>query len=317
MSGKPVSYKITGLTRGKQYYFRVTATNPSGTVLGMENSFVTQSAPTVVLQQVTEIKRNSATLRAQLNPHGLETKYQFEYGITASYGSKAPVPQGSLGPEPGAVWVNQVVSGLEPNTLYHYRPVAENAFGTAVGPDKTFTTLPNVNLNVKGKLVEVGAPLKVFSSNLTFKNGEATYSCTETEFSGTVGLNPGAVQNVSTTKMLGPGGGGCIYTSFVEIKFSIPTKGMSLEYTVNKAGEGVAQLSKFTLVGAAYFGASLMGTCEYEVELSGTYKLGVALNLALAGPVKLVKITGSCPGDQSVSGEFQVTSSGSSVEAKT
>jgi hypothetical protein len=33
-------------------------------------------------------------------------------------------------------------SGLEPNTTYHYRLVATNAFGATRGADRTFTTVP-------------------------------------------------------------------------------------------------------------------------------------------------------------------------------
>ncbi|MET0306588.1 MAG: fibronectin type III domain-containing protein [Solirubrobacterales bacterium] len=142
MSGKSVSYEITGLTRGTQYYFRVTATNPSGKVTGAQNSFVTNGAPVAITLGATEVGKESARLIGGVIANGLETKYQFEYGTTISYGFKAPIPQTAFGPVPSSALANQVVSGLAGSTVYHFRLVAENAFGTTYGLDKTFTTQP-------------------------------------------------------------------------------------------------------------------------------------------------------------------------------
>lgn len=298
MSGVPVSEEITGLTRGKTYYFRVTATNASGKVNGSEKSFTTQNVPGATTGSATKIGKTGATLNGFVTPNGLETKYQFEYGLTTSYGSKAPVPP--KGPATGAV--EQAISGLEGKTLYHYRLVAVNALGTTYGADKTFTTLPKVKLKA-GSLLSVGAPIKAFSSNAVF----AGITCGETEFSGTVSENPGAMQAISTAKAAK-----CTYAG-VPFTFSIPTKGMTLEYGTDASGSiGNAVVSKFNLAGTW-----ALGSCEYEIQLAGMYLFTLPTQLELTGEAKFVKGAFTCPTGGSTAGKFTITSGGTAVVAET
>ena len=309
MSGKAVSCKIIGLTRGTKYYFRVTATNASGKVNGIEKSFVTQDVPGATTQNASEVKWSKATLNASINSNGLATKYQFEYGTTVSYGSKAPLSPVAA-PESGSV--SQPVSGLAAKTTYHYRVVAENAFGTTYGADKAFTTLPTVTLYVGGKSAAVGAPLKVTGPSLKF----ASIECTGTEFSGEISENPGALQSVSTAKAQGPGGAMCKY-SLYDIKFEIPTKGITVDYTTDEAAEkSVVKWSKFTLAGTVFLFGAPVGTCEYAVEMTGSLPFAWTAAFSAAGTVNLVKTAGTCPPSGTVSGKISLKSGESSVEAK-
>ena len=87
-------------------------------------------------------KEGSATLNGTVNPEGVEvTSCEFQYGPTSSYGSVAPCPAGIVGSSESAEKaVSVTVSGLAPDTLYHYRLVAGNATpeGVDYGPDQTF-----------------------------------------------------------------------------------------------------------------------------------------------------------------------------------
>lgn len=85
---------------------------------------------------------SGATLEATIYPYGLDTKYHFEYGTTTAYGTSVPVPDGDAGsaPYPSTVSVQQTISGLAPNTTYHYRVIASNADGPATSADSQFTT---------------------------------------------------------------------------------------------------------------------------------------------------------------------------------
>ena len=84
------------------------------------------------------VSTSSATLAGTVNPHGAETSYVFQYGTTTGYGAQtAPV---SAGNGTTGIKVSQPITGLAPDTMYHYRIVATNATGTADGGDVAFTT---------------------------------------------------------------------------------------------------------------------------------------------------------------------------------
>ncbi len=94
--------------------------------------------PSVVTGAATDTNADSATLWGSVDPNGLETTYQFEYGTTIEYGSKSPALPKSIGTSP--VEIINGINGLETETTYHFRLVATNADGTTKGEDRTFTT---------------------------------------------------------------------------------------------------------------------------------------------------------------------------------
>lgn len=312
-----VDRKITGLTPGTTYYWRVSATNASGKVSGTEVSFRSSEHAGIKISPVSELSRTGGTLNATIEPHGSATKYWFEYGTTTSYGSKTATKEVSKEVESAAV--SEVISGLKANTVYHYRVMAENLSGTHTGSDQTFTTLKNATLYYKGsgELVKVGAPLKAYSTNLTF-TGEGTHSCSETEFAGELTENPGVLQSVATTKVQNGGAGTkCPWKTSYTIAYSIPTKGMTLEYALNGSGEGFAKTSKFALLQTVYFEKTFkVAECEYNLTLSGPFTSAKSLEPTLSGKTEVVKGNPACPGAESVSGNFLVTSNEFGVEAK-
>jgi hypothetical protein len=91
-------------------------------------------------QGATEVKGTSAILGGSVNPNGQTTTYQFEYGLTESYGSNVPATPKSAGAGATAVGASETLKSLTPSTTYHFRIVAENAIGQTFGEDGTFTT---------------------------------------------------------------------------------------------------------------------------------------------------------------------------------
>ena len=81
---------------------------------------------------------DSATLNGALTPHGSDTSYYFQYGLTTAYGSQTTIADAGAGT--GKVNVALPIAGLQPLTVYHYRLVAVNATGAATGKDKTLLT---------------------------------------------------------------------------------------------------------------------------------------------------------------------------------
>lgn len=94
-------------------------------------------APEVLGQSVLR-GSTDATLRAGIGAGGLATEYHFEYGTTAAYGEETE--PGTLPAGFEAVLVSADISGLAPETTYHFRVVASNAEGEVQGADRTFTT---------------------------------------------------------------------------------------------------------------------------------------------------------------------------------
>ncbi len=80
----------------------------------------------------------TAVLGGTVRARGAATSYRFDYGRTAGYGQSTAVTDAGSGD--ATLPVSATLSGLDPETAYHYRLVATSANGTSVGADKTFVT---------------------------------------------------------------------------------------------------------------------------------------------------------------------------------
>jgi hypothetical protein len=140
-SAVAVSASVTGLAANTSYHFRVSATNANGTSMGSDKTFQTLPKAPTILPCTVQASQTLARLCASVNPNGGEvSECKFEYGTATSYGSSAPcTPAPGSGTSP--VEVSAEVTGLTPNTTYHFRVSATNAGGTSRGSDQTFTTL--------------------------------------------------------------------------------------------------------------------------------------------------------------------------------
>lgn len=78
-------------------------------------------------------------MNGTVNANHLATSVTFEYGISTTYGQTVTSSQSPVTGN-GITNVIAEISGLNPGTTYHFRVVAVNSIGTAVGHDLTFTT---------------------------------------------------------------------------------------------------------------------------------------------------------------------------------
>ncbi len=80
----------------------------------------------------------TATIDAMINARGASTAVAIEYGLTTAYGSTQAMNPNPVMGAANAVTAN--LTGLSPNTTYHYRVNAVNTIGTANSVDSTFKT---------------------------------------------------------------------------------------------------------------------------------------------------------------------------------
>lgn len=110
------------------------------------------AAPQVNATWVESVTTGSADLHARLDSGGLASLYHFEYIAEAAYlaneqggrdvffgGASVPQSGGNPGKEADN-GVAQRITGLQWETRYRYRVVISNSGGTAVGPERVFTT---------------------------------------------------------------------------------------------------------------------------------------------------------------------------------
>jgi hypothetical protein len=98
--------------------------------------------PIVATRPATAVTGTVAALNGAVDAQGVKTTYHFEYGTTTSYGTSVPAPDASAGSGTAKEEVSQTVTGLQPNTTYHYRLVAGNSNATSDAEDSAFTTAP-------------------------------------------------------------------------------------------------------------------------------------------------------------------------------
>ena len=140
------SQAVSGLQPGTLYHYRVKSRDAAGNLATSGDfTFTTAAAPpppadttapTISAVQAGSVTSSGATITWTTNE---AANRQVEFGTTTAYGSwRRPTP----GTPPGTSH-SVPLSGLNPNTLYHYRVKSRDAAGNlATSGDFTFTTAP-------------------------------------------------------------------------------------------------------------------------------------------------------------------------------
>jgi phosphodiesterase/alkaline phosphatase D-like protein len=143
-----ISQALTGLATGTVYYYRVAASNGSGTNKGVILSFLPGAAPTVTTLAATTVGATGATLNGNVNPNGLATDAWFEWGTDPSLATFNTSPIRALGDGTISQPVMATLSGLSPVTAYYFRVAASNSTGTTSGSIAGFTTASLLSFEV-------------------------------------------------------------------------------------------------------------------------------------------------------------------------
>ncbi len=106
---------------------------------GLEDAYkFLKIAPMISSVSATSIHANAAMIVWSTNEIA---DSQVEYGLTESYGKQSPID------DHVAIFHSQTLSGLTPDTRYHYRVISRNVSGNkTTSGDRTFTTTSAVNI---------------------------------------------------------------------------------------------------------------------------------------------------------------------------
>ena len=122
-----IAVAATGATNTPQNIFvALTLSSPPG------------QKPTATTGAATNPTATSATLNSTVSSNGADTTEYYQYGTTTGYGSTSGTQD--IGAAPSPVSFPYTINSLTCNTVYHFRIVAQNSYGTTNGTDVSFNT---------------------------------------------------------------------------------------------------------------------------------------------------------------------------------
>jgi len=134
------SAEIKNLKRNKTYNFRGFIKEGDTYIYDqVRTAQIIAIPPTATTKAASAAAETTITLNGSVNPNGTATTVSFEYGTTVSYGSTI-VASTNVITGTSLTDVSANLTGLIPNTTYHFRVKATNAAGTVTGEDLTFIT---------------------------------------------------------------------------------------------------------------------------------------------------------------------------------
>ena len=146
------SVTINGLNASMLYHYRALSTNGNGDNASDDFTFQTDGPPVISNVQVTNVAADSATVTWTT---AAPATSQVLYGLTAAYGSETPL-------DPTAVTDHAVtLTGLTPDTVYHYQVISTNAHGSDQSSDDAFQTtgLPTISNVLAINITATGATI--------------------------------------------------------------------------------------------------------------------------------------------------------------
>ena len=178
----PVTVSTSSLAPGE--YFETVVTGPnSAHSLGL---VVTPAFATATTLAASAVGTTTVVLNGTVNATGTSAVTSFDYGLDTSYGTNVPGTPASVTDGSSTV-VSRPLTGLQPNTTYHFRVNGTNSAGTANGADMTFTTL---NGTLSGLALGTGTLSPAFSPTVYNYQAAVATSVSSVAFTPTTSYSP-------------------------------------------------------------------------------------------------------------------------------
>jgi hypothetical protein len=197
--GQGADVDATGLAPGTTYYYRVVATNATGSTeqTATIEHFTTQGTPLVSTGEAQSVTRTTATFSGTVDPVGAATTYYFAYiseaGYQAALAKGAPNPyaegEATAPLSAGSSYTTQAVGpipagGMLPGKTYYYALIARNEVGVTIGAPEIVKTLPGTP-----PTVSTGGVSGV-SQNAATLTGTVGTNSLQTEYGFEIGTEP-------------------------------------------------------------------------------------------------------------------------------
>lgn len=169
----PFTSSITGLTPGTRYYVRAYAGSSSGTGYGQNVSFMTQAVgmAVVITDVPTLVTSATAVSGGSITDDGggaiLSKGVCWEKKATGLPTTSSNKTADGSGPDP----FTSSLTKLLPGTDYYVRAYAENASGTAYGPEKEFRTAATIPTLSTDTVISVTASSARTGGNISLDGG--------------------------------------------------------------------------------------------------------------------------------------------------
>ncbi len=151
---------------------------------------VNVALPTAATSAASSVTSTAATLNGTVNANNDSTTVTFEYGTDTAYGSTVTAtPSPAAGTS--ATTVSSALTGLTPDTTYHYRVIAVNSAGTTNGSDMTFSTditPPTIFGAAKNSNTQITVTLSEACQNLA-KANDGGFTVTKTGMATTYAVS--------------------------------------------------------------------------------------------------------------------------------
>jgi hypothetical protein len=319
--GKVTQYMVMGLAAGN-WYFAVTAYDTHGNESGYSNEVAATVADTIP-PVISSIQASIVTTGAAAVIWTTDeiSDSQVEYGTTTAYGSMTPLSTSMVTTH------SRSLSGLNGNTLYHYRVKSRDAAGNlATSGDCTFTTLDSVPPAISAVAIRSGTNEAVVTWNTDDSSDSQVEWGTTIAYGSATAVNSTMVS--AHRQLLGGLIGGTLYHYRVKSRDAAGNLAASADYVFTTTDSAPPVISLVTGSNVADRGATITWTTDEasdsQVEYGTTTAYGsmTPVNTAMvsAHSQSLGGLTAStsyhfrvksrdAAGNLAVSGDFTFTTS--------